>query len=630
MAPLVGATGQGDVLEWSAGGAPLPLRLRELDLHLADTLERLHGAPNPALRLATALVSGLTGAGHICVPLADYAGRRIPWEGPLAPPLQMAPPLDAWLDSLRQSRQVGGPGAQTPLVLDPAGRLYLGRYWYLEAQLAARIEALLDAPPMPVDAHLARVRLDQLFPACAQVDWQRVAASLALDGRLTLITGGPGTGKTTTVCKLLILLQEQALTQQGRPLRIELAAPTGKAAGRLGESIAATLQRLAASVPAALLQSIPREARTLHRLLGARPGQVDFRHHAANPLHLDLLLVDEASMVDLALMSRLFAALPHQARVVLLGDRDQLASVEAGGVLGDLCLPSTAGAAFSATRQARLAALGTPLTLPNEVKAPLADHQVRLRHSHRFLPDSPIAALAEAVNAGDGPGVRSALEGAGEGAGLSWRAYDEGSLARLLGERVIPTLAEQVRRRDPLAALEGLEQLRLLCAVREGPGGVVEVNRLVERLLAQQGAIEPQGRWYAGRPILITRNDATLGVANGDVAVLLPEPNRGGRLRAFLRRPEGGVRSLLPERLPSHETLFAMTVHKSQGSEFDHTLLLLPPRDNPLLTRELLYTAITRARRQIEVWGDPALFAAAVTRRVQRHSGLAARLWGDA
>ncbi|WP_145931113.1 exodeoxyribonuclease V subunit alpha [Immundisolibacter cernigliae] len=573
--------------------------LRPLDAHFADLLLRHAARPSPALALAAALVSRHTGEGHVCLPLGRFAGRapfdEQPWR---------APPLADWRAALLASGVVGAPGAATPLILDPAGRLYLHRLWRDEAEVARDLLGRA-APRTDVDPAALRAPLRRLFPGTdpGSVGQRRAAAVAALHG-LGILCGGPGTGKTHTVARLLALLME--LSGQ-RPLRVALAAPTGKAAQRLAQS----LRKAADLLPAG--HALPASVPTLHRLLGLRPDG-SARHDADHPLSCDLLLIDEASMVDLPLLARTLRALPAAARLILLGDPNQLASVEAGAVLGELC----AGAgAYSPAAAARLES-ATGDAVPGAGPGGISDAVAVLEHSYRFAGGGAIGRLAAAVNAGDAQGALDVLR-AGEG--VHFEAVD--TTARLnarLAAEVGPALQPLFETADPAAALARLGEFQVLTALREGPFGVAGVNAVIERALHRRGLIRGQAAHYPGRPLLIGSNDYALGLFNGDLGLLLPDP--AGALRAWFAAADGESRALAPSRLPAHESAYALTVHKSQGSEFTRVLLILPPQPSPLLTRELIYTALTRARQGVTVWGSEATLAAAIGRRLERDSGL--------
>ena len=595
----------------------------------AETALGLTGAalePRQSLELAAALASHATGQGDICVNLRQWAWR---WgAGSATPTLSAAPPIGDWLEVLRASSVVGRPGERHPLILDRRGRLYLYRYWGYEQQLAGDLLERASAAADDVDQARLRADLDRLFPRPPQLigpDWQKVAAAVAALKRLCVISGGPGTGKTSTVLRILALLAGQG----ERSSRIALAAPTGKAAARLQESIRAAKPGL--GLDPMVAAQIPEEASTLHRLLGGRPDSVYFRHDRDNPLPLDILVVDEVSMVGLALMAKTVDALPPDARLILLGDKDQLASVEAGSVLGEIC----AGAGrFSPEFQARLTALtGEALPGGREAISPLVDAIVLLRHSFRFGADSGIGALARAVNRGRAAEAATLLDDAGF-EDIGWRPLaDPGDLPERLAEPVATGFAPYLRaaqdRAEPAEVFERFGRFRVLAALRGGPFGVDALNRLCETALHRRGLIDSRPAWYLGRPVMIVRNDYNLRLFNGDIGITLADPADPGRVSVFFLGSDGTLRRFAPARLPEHQTVYAMTVHKSQGSEFDRVLVVTPNEPSPVLSRELVYTALTRAKRQASFYGVPEVFAAAVERRLRRSSGLRDRLWAE-
>ncbi len=597
-----------------------------LDIQFAGLMGKLAGGGSEDLLLASALTSRLTRAGHVCLDLARAEEMTFPEGRPDAcPPF---PTTREWVDALGEACVVGSPGEYTPLVLDERARLYLHRYWSYQETIVQWIrERAEQVEPLPSPEKLPQA-LERAFPEggdAGEVDWQKVAACTAALRRFTVISGGPGTGKTTTVTGLLAVLL--ALQNEAGPnLRIALAAPTGKAAARLGETVQRTARTLLGKTADA--SGIPLEAATLHRLLGSIRGSPYFRHHADHRLPLDVLVVDEASMVDLALMAKLVQALPDHARLILLGDRDQLASVEAGAVLGDICGGARASGFSPAFRSLLEQETGerVPETGDTGVEAPVRDGIVLLRTSHRFKESSGLGRIARLVNEGDEEGATALLREKSAD-DVHWSPLPAPSdLAPSLHMRVREFFEHPLKASDPMQALKGFERFRILCALREGPYGVKAVNRLVERSLAAEGVIHPQGPWYAGRPVLVNRNDYELQLFNGDLGMVLLQEGQSG-FRVCFPTADGTFRSVHPMRLPEHETAFAMTVHKSQGSEFDHILLILPDRPFPVLTRELLYTAVTRARRSVEIWTPPAVFKSAVSRRTRRSSGLQDALW---
>ncbi len=618
--------------------SPVNLPLTPLDTAFADFLNRSQPSPDPRHSLLAALVSHQYGRGHACLDLqllTEFGVAALGWDTRLQDllpaNLAAAAPSLPW---------VQGPGS--PLVLD-GPRLYLRRNWQAEQAIRASITARLTQACAVLDT--LKDALDSLFdiqlssePGGADPpspDWQKVACALAAHGRFTLITGGPGTGKTTTVVRLLGLLQSQAV-QAGKPLRIALAAPTGKAAARLGESIAQAIQKL----PACMQAHIPSQAQTLHKLLQVRSS---VQASAAPALALDLVVVDEASMIDLELMARLLAAVPLGASLILLGDKDQLASVEAGAVMGQLCEGAEQGGYTSDTLRWVQTHSGEDISAWAGNGSGLAQHTVMLRLSRRFASDSVIGKWASAVNAGDRQQVAALWSAAPR-----WSSHDSASVTRLepqtgfdkhladlvrtgwhdwleslasieggsalSGDLTKSTPSRQLDDAQALGLLAAFGRFQVLCAVREGPWGVQALNRSISRALgfATQG-------WYAGRPVMVTRNDYHLSLMNGDVGLCLPTAQ--GLRVAFAQGSD--LRWVLPSRLDAVETVFAMTVHKSQGSEFDHVALLLPDRIAPVLTRELLYTGITRAKARLTlVAPQPGVLRQATAAKILRSGGL--------
>jgi len=594
--------------------------LRALDVQFARMVAT---EQQPALMLAAALVSRDAGEGHVCLPLdqlqpqAFFAGRhpelaQALWQAAGAP--------DDWSTLLLAQSAVSDGSAATPLVLHQQ-RLYLHRMWQSEGEVAQFIQR--QPIPQAREEALIRMTLDRYFGQQPD-DWQKIAAAVALTRQVAVISGGPGTGKTTTVAKLLASLIELS---PGTP-RIELAAPTGKAAARLTESLGKTLQSL--QLDAAVLKSFPQEATTLHRLLGALPGSQRMRYHAANPLHLDVLVVDEASMVDLPMLASLIAALPPQARVIFLGDRDQLASVEAGAVLGDICRCAESG--YSVQRAAELSRLtGCDVAGRDDADAPqVRDALCLLRKSYRFTESSGIGQLALAVNAGEVKRVEQVFaQGFSD---IKRHALSSSEDYQQLLNECVAGYRDYLTRlksgASPAEVLSAFSRFQLLCALREGPFGVAGLNERIEQVLRAAGLIRRNvalyGKWYAGRPVMIARNDRALGLFNGDIGIAMLDDEQ--QLKVFFPLPDGTIKAVQPSRLPPHDTAFAMTVHKSQGSEFEHTLMVLPNQVMPVLTRELVYTAITRAKQQLTLYADKAVFGSAVKMRTRRRSGLVERL----
>ncbi|MBZ0335374.1 exodeoxyribonuclease V subunit alpha [Marinobacter sp. AL4B] len=698
--------------------------IRPLDLGFARLLRDLSDEQgstplHPLVFLLAALISHQVGRGHVCIDLATLLADAdstlsLPPEEPSsgAPPvvdklnpgvtldLHHLKPADllaritlsGCVSALSESFAVSDGSRISPLILTD-GRLYLRRLWRYEQRISEGILQRLALPSAVAEPDSPAARtlsqaLNTLFKPNEDTDYQKLACALAARNRFSVITGGPGTGKTTTVVKLLAALQAiagESPERAGRKYRIRLAAPTGKAAARLNESIAGAVNKLPLpELPGGLQQDdIPTKVTTLHRLLGSRPDSRKFRHHQDNPLMVDILVIDEASMVDVDLMASVFDALPAQAQLILLGDKDQLASVDAGAVLGELCQRAYAGH-YTPETSAWLAAMtGTPLpeALIDAKGLALDQAVAMLRKSYRFEEGSGIRALSEAVNNsavdnsmrqnmwragfddviwlnGDTPkpdldttlqkicqhavtGTPEAFRNAGQG-----RVVNNKELAAPVGYHHYLTMMNGHRltadspREDwdalALQVLTAFNDFQILCALRRGPWGVDGLNERVEEHLRTQHLIKEQHPWYHGRPVLITGNDYNLGLMNGDIGITFRvtwDRDANGmpiesRLVAF---PSGdgtqGIRWIAPSRLQQLETVYAMTVHKSQGSEFIHTCLVLPDRLSPVMTKELVYTGITRARHWFSlITGDAQVLSEAVNQRVVRASGLALRL----
>lgn len=601
-------------------------RLTALDVQFAQFVAQQARSDAPELVLAACLASHETGNGHVCVDLAQCADREV-LVGAESPVL-VAPELGHWTAVLRDSSVVGRPGEYRPLVLDDEGRLYLYRYWKYEQLVANGLIARSVTVEEEGNPDRLRPMASRLFGPHdgGEVDWQEIAGAVALLRRLCVISGGPGTGKTTTVVRILALLLEHT----GEPrLRIAMATPTGKAATRMQEAVRLAKRDL--KLDPTLAAAIPDDVSTIHRLLGTRANAVSFRHNRASPLALDVLVVDEASMVDLALMAKLVEALPGSARLILLGDKDQLASVEAGSVLGDIC---GAPYGFSEAFSHRLAHL-TGQTIPagSGGNSRLRDSVVLLRRNYRFGTHSGIATLARAVREGRADTAFDILAD-GQYDDLAWYPLDDKTdiekyLRRHLDEGFFSYLEHVKVDAEPSLIFETFKRFRMLSALRKGPFGVETLNALIARTLGVRHLVaDPAGKWYPGYAVMITRNDYDAKLYNGDVGIALVDPASGQDLRVFFEGSDGDMRKFSPLRLPAHEAVFAMTVHKSQGSEFENVSLLLPSDPSSVLTRELLYTAITRARIKFALWGTEVVFKTAVTRAVRRSSGLRDALHG--
>lgn len=544
-----------------------------------------HSGASDAVAAAAAWASANARAGHVCVDLHEAPTRALP-ESTAPHDVDLVwPTIEGWREQLSASPLVSTGDRPTALVLRDNGHLYLQRLWQVEQELAARVRSLAAMTVTRPAADAERLRV--YFPDDA-ID-QRRAAEVASRSGLTLLCGGPGTGKTTTVCRLLALAIEAALQAGLRPPRIRLLAPTGKAAARLAEAV--VRNRAHALIPDAVRAYIPEHAETLHRALGLRPDGGAPRFGVDRPLPVDLLVVDEASMVDLESMLLVLRALPPGAQLVLLGDRHQLASVEAGAVLAEL------------TRSARL----QPCL-------------VELLRNRRFAEGGAIADLARAIVAADPEAALAVLRQSTD-ARLHTTAKRKGARDIVI-ERSLVGYRAALTAPHAAAALEALGELRVLAAHRRGLTGAVGLNRRIERALVAHNLVRRVGDAMLGRPILVSTNDYNLGLRNGDVGITWLTEH--GVRACFL--DDGELRALAPSRLPPHEPVYAMTVHKSQGSEWKRVVLVLPEEPSPILTRELLYTAVTRAGEQVVIVGSADLVRHAILTPTRRKSGLAAAI----
>ncbi len=615
--------------------------LNAADVHVALRLGRLTGEADEAVLLATALAVRAPRLGHVCTDLGTIrATATIDVEAPVDLQALPWPDPDEWLRRVAASPLVvnsdgerEGDAAPDDRPLRLAGaRLYLDRYWREERQVAAALSARAGHEAAGVDTDVLARGLDRLF-AGPGPDHQRLAGASAVLRRFSVVAGGPGTGKTTTVARVLALLLEQAEAAGSPAPLVALAAPTGKAAARLEEAVHEEASRLDVS-SGVRDRLVATRASTLHRLLGWRPGNRSrFRHDRGNRLPHEVVVVDEMSMVSLSLMAKLVEAVRSDARLVLVGDPEQLASVEAGAVLGDVVGPAADGLVMRPPARRALAEASRHQVAAEEppAGASIGDGIVVLRHVHRF--GGGIAQLAEAVRRGD---AGAALEVLGGDTGdVQWIPADVAETPTAAALRPVRDAAVDAGRRvteaaragEARAAIEALAGFRLLCAHRRGPHGVSTWMARVESWLAAEiEGFAAGGTWYVGRPLLVTENDYGLRLYNGDTGVVVAAGD--DRVAAVFER-RGELLELGPTRLAAVDTVYAMTVHKSQGSQFDTVAVLLPDPASPILTRELLYTAVTRARRRLILAGTPETVSAAIERPIARASGLRARLWEE-
>ncbi|MGB0835459.1 MAG: exodeoxyribonuclease V subunit alpha [Psychrobium sp.] len=671
--------------------------IRVLDYQFARFIARFESSP--LVILAASLASYQSGQGHVCVYLDNQSQTSLFDIKGFHHNALLVPIFDrvntsaaSWhndmLNALQHSTCVG---ENAPLVL-VENRLYLQRYWHSEQAIcqflkqrstaraygdikpylnklftidmdfcwqqlqALRAEGLslhsfcsdyfhlredigVDGAAMSqyllqVESKAELAELYQQFTPAQRLDWQQVAVAQASSSPFSVISGGPGTGKTTTVIKLLALLVAQA-QDNNQALHIELVAPTGKAAARLTESITGAISRL--NVDDTLKQLIPTQASTIHRLLGVIPHRQAFKHNQDNQLHVDVLIVDEASMIDISLMSKLFDAIAPHTKLILLGDKDQLSSVEAGAVFADICQGISSGPNYSQQTQQWLSQQ-TGFVLDGVCHqgaqgTVIDDNLCLLQKSYRFNEKSGIGVLASAVNRSDIPALKAVWQAGFDDIKLHTQEKAQSSVVKLaaLGYRDYMLQANEITREtDVEALLTQLGKFQLLTPTKTGALGVDTLNEKIEQQLLKHGIIAPkQGPWYIGRPVMITSNDHSLQLYNGDIGVVLPpldENDAIGQNRVYFKMADGSIKSFLPSRLPNCDTVYAMTIHKSQGSEFDDVVMAMPESFSPILTKELLYTGITRAKRSVEIFSHAGILQKMALAQTTRYSGLAGLL----
>ena len=586
-----------------------------LDLHLAQFLvNKIDCDDEITAKRFAFLVLSLSmevRAGHVCFDLTRLQN--------IEPQIWLelnSPQIDDWIKVLKlaSNRHVVSFGDQLAPLMFIENKLYFQRMWLDEGFVAQYFnQTQLD---ITTNIDLKQI-LNQLFSYdSASIDWQKIAVAIALTRKVAIISGGPGTGKTTTVAKILA-----GIVLNNPTTRIVSAAPTGKAASRLTESLGRAIEQLSFES-----LNIKTEAVTLHRLLGAKTDNRSFSYNKHNQLHIDVLVIDEASMVDLNMMARIIEALPASARLILLGDKDQLSSVEAGAVFGDLCDFISNG--YSQLRAHELSRLtGYTIPIADQPTMAITDSICLLKKSYRFNESSGIGLLANAVKEGQYLNVKKLLADNT----LQDISYYE-LLSNQTYQAVLNDCVEHYknylnainRSNDIATVLTKFTQCRLLCALREGKFGVEGLNKQIELLLAKHKLIRLNHRdqWYIGRPIMILRNSTSLGLYNGDIGITLTAEHDSSKLRVYFPFSDGTIKGFSPYRLPEHETAYAMTIHKSQGSEFDHVNIILPTEFSPLLNRSLLYTAITRAKKAVSIFADAKILERVVKSQIHRESGL--------
>ncbi len=648
--------------------------LRAIDVQLALFVESQLGEKEHPLIAWAALISFELGKGNVCVDLNMIDPNGLfDLTGDAAKKAHEFLNFSNAIRLFETSDLVCDGGRATPFVFTN-GRIYLHRCWQAEQVVAYEIgqrtkalslppttRALLDdlfkpdigllkkilsgsaaedrpsktidffdvVKPEQVDTDAILTLIDTgasddailaLVPDSTRLNWQKVAAAVALSYRFAVISGGPGTGKTTTVAKLLAALV--STNTSSKTLEIKLVAPTGKAANRLTESIGKAVSDL--PVEQAIRDKIPIQASTIHRLLGAIPNRVGFKHNSNNRLHLDILVVDEASMVDLQMMARLLSALPDHARIILLGDKDQLASVEAGAVLGDICVGIAQG--YSHARVSQLDALTGFELEGNDKVAAVSDGVCLLRKSYRFHAKSGVGQLAAVMNNGESHRLKEVWRRGFKD--IAW--YDllqEGIYEKAI-EQTVEGYSEYLKAIQDGAShasvLKAFAKVRLLCALTEGMYGLSGLNSAIENsLIAKKLIAIGEEKFYSGRPVMVTQNDHGLGLYNGDIGIVL---NTDEGLRVVFELADGSIKAFLPSRLPEHQTAYAMTVHKSQGSEFEHTIVVFPTAPCPVMTRELVYTGVTRAKNWLYVYASHQSLVKSIDCKTERFSGLTTAL----
>ncbi len=577
------------------------LEYHALDYQLADLLEQLNGRKSDQLHQISLKISKQTREGQIALACDSIKSSE-----------------------LLNYKVIGLGGDYKPLILEN-GFIYLRRYWDYQQRLANEIKARLllygnqEKEAINIDQSWVKQRLQHYFsldnnPENKETNWQQVAAALALVSPFLIISGGPGTGKTTTITRILaLLIEQQQMLNKKQPLRFLLAAPTGKAAMRMSESIRESVQREGKQLTSEIKKQLLQKASTIHRLLAYIPNSTEFRFNKKNPLATDLVIVDEASMIDLALMTKLFEAIPPQAKIILLGDKDQLLSVETGSVFTDIC--ASANNKYNIKTMTYLQAvtdngLAQQATQAENKSSRIDNQIVCLRKSWRFDHQSGIGQLANAVNKGKSEETLTILKSKYY-ADIDLLSPDTFIIKQLISpwQSYLQALKTKASITDLFSAFN---HFRILSALRKGRNGSTYLNIQLEQQFLQQNQLYTGKHWYHGRPIMITENSYRMGLFNGDIGIT--QIDNTGQVRVWFQTNEG-EKAFSPVRLPQHETTWIMTIHKSQGSEFQHVLMILPTEDTPVLTRQLIYTGITRAKKQLEIIADPAILNLGIKRK---------------
>ena len=604
----------------------------ELDLHFGRFMAELsEGEEETTVAMSAVLVSNYRRKGDVCLDITRFAG--LPLHDALnGTNAMVCPEITEWREKLLASKVVGLPGERYPMILDGKNRLYLYRYWLYEKNLSDLIKARTMATCVPdMDHESIKAHLKKYFPKTDddRTDWQMVAAAVATLKNFCVVSGGPGTGKTYATAKILAMILGQP---RKKAWRFFLCAPTGKAAARLSEAISEA--KVTLDCDENILQAIPAEAKTIHRMLRPIRGTPYFHYNAENRLPVDVVVVDEASMVDLPLMSKLIQAIPDDAKLILMGDRNQLASVEAGSVLGDICgnkKQNGFSASFGLKIQEIIESVSETIIKDPPCASGIQDSILFFTKRYRFETGGGIHALSQAVNSGDPEKTLNILK-KGEYPEIEWIIPSSmGEYHNWVRKKMLGKYKGLFHTEDPMEMIAGMDRCRVLCAVNQGPFGIHALNRLFESALQDRGFIHRlyrhQRSWYQGKPVMIIENEYELDLYNGDVGVTTRDKSGQKSYSVYFKDSGDGVRHYRTSRLPAHQEVYAMTIHKSQGSEFDEVLLILPGKDTPLLTRELLYTGITRAKQKLSILALESVIERTVSRDIERTSGLRDALW---
>ncbi|MDZ7715027.1 MAG: exodeoxyribonuclease V subunit alpha [Balneolaceae bacterium] len=595
--------------------------LSAIDVAVCSFLKDTTHSVSDEVLIAAALVSYKYREGDVCLELDDSSLSVIAKS---FKKLEI-PSAKELLKALRKSPVVGKPGDFKPLILEDDKRLYLHKLWKYERMLADHILTKSRDKQQDIDLPWVNEKLDQLFQGGKSdidtLDWQKVAAVLALLNNFTVISGGPGTGKTTTVIRILALLIEQAM-EKNKEISVALAAPTGKAASRLKASLSGIKSSLLLTEE--VKQNIPDEAVTIHQLLGARRHSSKYKYHADNPLPLDVLIIDEASMIDQVLMSKLMDALLEDTKLILLGDKDQLSSVEAGSVLGNICNLNSNSISESYKTLLETISLQIPDKNIETTPKPLTDNIILLQKNYRFDEQGGIAMLSDHIKNGRGEEAVSVLQDSSIKDASIEPVEEWESFKKELQKLANNYLEDISNCTDATDYFEAYNEQGLLTAHRKGFLGVEFLNEQVELYIKQKKGISVYQKWYEGRPVIINKNDYNLGLYNGDIGICTSDPQGTWQIM-FLK--DGGTVYIAPSRLPDFDIAYALTIHKSQGSEFGKVALIVPDEHSKLLSRELLYTGISRARKAINIYGSSKVFKKGIQREIHRSSGLKNKLW---